>query len=255
MINTLRTLFEKMIALFGFKIVPLKGLPMYMDADMDKEFLPIFEKCRKHTLTSKEKVYALYKSIEYLEALEVGGDFVECGVWKGGSAMAMAYTLLQFKDTNRNIYFYDTFAGMTKPDKRDFLIADSTSVINEWRKNRRKGYNLWTYSPLEEVKRNMEKTGYPSDKLIYVKGRVEKTIPKITPDKIALLRLDTDWYKSTLHELNFLFPKVVKGGVIIIDDYGHFGGAKKAVEGYFARIKKPILLSRVDYSGRVGIKI
>jgi hypothetical protein len=86
----------------------------------------------------------------------------------------------------------------------------------------------------------------------YVCGLVEETIPATIPDQIALLRLDTDWYGSTAHELRHLYPLVASGGVLIVDDFGHFQGVRKAVEEYFA--ERPILMTRVDYTGRMGVK-
>jgi len=84
---------------------------------------------------------------------------------------------------------------------------------------------------------------------------VERTVPDAAPENIALLRLDTDWYSSTKHELIHLYPRIVRNGVLVIDDYGHFKGARDAVDEYMRNDKVPILLNRVDYSGRVGIKI
>jgi O-methyltransferase len=101
----------------------------------------------------------------------------------------------------------------------------------------------------------MLSTGYPEENLIFVKGKVENTIPGVTPDRICLLRLDTDWYESTYHELNYLFPRLSVNGVIIIDDYGHWQGAREAVDKYFQAKNVKILLNRIDYSGRVGIKV
>jgi len=97
-------------------------------------------------------------------------------------------------------------------------------------------------------------TKYPKDNLIFVKGKVENTIPAIIPDKISILRLDTDWYESTYHELVYLFPKLVKDGVLIIDDYGHWKGAREAINRYFQEKKIKILLNRIDYTSRIAIK-
>lgn len=108
------------------------------------------------------------------------------------------------------------------------------------------------YSPFEEVKSNLSKTNF--DSLIFVKGLIEDTIPEIMPDKISILRLDTDFYESTYHELINLFPLLQKGGVLIIDDYGHWKGAKKAVDKYFSEINIYPLLNRINYSQRVFIK-
>ena len=113
---------------------------------------------------------------------------------------------------------------------------------------------MWAYSPIKEVKENMQKTGYPVDKLNYIIGKVEETLKNTRPDKIALLRLDTDWYESTKIELEMLYPLIVQDGVLIIDDYGHFSGAKKAVDEYFMTINRPPLFNRIDYTGRLIIK-
>jgi hypothetical protein len=87
-----------------------------------------------------------------------------------------------------------------------------------------------------------------------VKGPVESTIPATIPDQLAILRLDTDWYESTKHELDHLYPRLVSGGILIIDDYGHWQGARQAVDEYFARQNLKPLLSRIDYTCRIMIK-
>jgi hypothetical protein len=104
------------------------------------------------------------------------------------------------------------------------------------------------------VRNNVCGTGYPREKLHFVVGKVEDTIPATMPRKIALLRLDTDWYDSTKHELSHLFPLLRPQGVLIVDDYGHWQGARKAVDEYFAAHQTGILLHRIDYTGRIAVK-
>lgn len=99
----------------------------------------------------------------------------------------------------------------------------------------------------------MADTGYPIERVRFVEGRVEDTLPVRVPDRISLLRLDTDWYESTRCELEHLFPKLVPGGVLIVDDYGHWEGCRRAVEEYFDENNIPMLLNRIDYTGRIGI--
>jgi hypothetical protein len=84
---------------------------------------------------------------------------------------------------------------------------------------------------------------------------VEETIPQHAPEQISVLRLDTDWYSSTKHELMHLFPRLSKNGVLIIDDYGHWAGARKAVDEYFADQTIQPLLNRIDQTGRACIKV
>ena len=257
MLSKIKSLLQTPVEGSGKKTIPdpkkiLKD--MEIPKDMDREFREIYEKCKDYTMTSIKSMYALYKTMEYLVNAKISGDFVECGVWQGGSPMIIACYLLKREETNRKIYLYDTFKGMSKPtakDKSAFESSDSTVV---WEKRERNNHNLWCYSSLSEVKANMLSTGYPQDNIIFVKGKVEDTIPGTMPSHIALLRLDTDWYESTYHELQYLFPLLTEGGILIIDDYGHWSGAKEAAEKYFKENNITILLNRIDYTVRLGVK-
>jgi hypothetical protein len=151
--------------------------------------------------------------------------------------------------TDRKIYLYDTFEGMTMPGDND---GDWEKT--EWEKNKvNEQINNWCLAPLEDVQANMATTGYPKENIFFIKGKVEETIPGTLPGKISLLRLDTDWYESTKHELNHLYPLLEKGGILIIDDYGAWPGARKATDEYFAA-NGPVYLNRLDYTGRLIIK-
>lgn len=114
----------------------------------------------------------------------------------------------------------------------------------------------WCYSSIEEVRQNVYNTGYPIEKFRFIIGNVENTNPENMPDKISLLRLDTDWYEFTKHSLTHLFPLLSEKGVKIIDDYGYWNGCTKAVDDYFIQNGINIFLHRIDNSGdRIGIKI
>lgn len=222
----------------------------------DSDFEEIYQICRPFTMTSKERMYALYQGCIYVIKNNIDGDFVECGVWKGGSAMIIAYVLKKLNQ-KRKIYLYDTFQGMPEPSEHDFGLTgdeDPEVIRLNWKNNQSESYNKWCYAPLKEVRKNILMTGYDRERVFLVKGKVENTIPKNIPSKIALLRLDTDWYGSTKHELNYLYPRLVERGVLIIDDYGHWAGSKKAVDDYFSD-KRLIRLNRIDYTGRIGIKV
>lgn len=211
--------------------------------------MSIYAKVREFTLVGIERCYALYKSVQYIISNNIEGDFVECGVWKGGSCMLIAYTLLQNNVEDRNIWLYDTFAGMTQPGEKDGEAEKA-----EWLKQKlTEEKNNWCLGELNDVKNNLSITGYPVDKLNFIRGKVEDTIPGHLPGKIALLRLDTDWYESTKHELEYLYPLLVSQGVLIIDDYGTWQGARKATDEYFKDESK-IFLHRVDSTGRLVIK-
>ena len=170
--------------------------------------------------------------------------------------MLIAKELIKQNNLNRNIWLYDTFDGMTQPTDDDIETEtgiQGKDLLSNVEKTTEK-FNMWAYAPIEEVKNNMLKTNYPIDNIKYIKGKVEDTLKSNTPRKIALLRLDTDWYESTKIELETLYPLITKGGILIIDDYGHFEGAKRAVDDYFRKINQQPLLNRIDYTGRLIIK-
>ena len=106
----------------------------------------------------------------------------------------------------------------------------------------------------QQVRETLLSTGYPSERLHLVRGPVEETLPTGAPAQLSLLRLDTDWYESTAHELRHLYPRLSTGGVLIIDDYGHWEDARRAVDEYFDSEAAPLLLNRIDYTGRVAVK-
>ncbi|MBL7717920.1 MAG: class I SAM-dependent methyltransferase [Flavipsychrobacter sp.] len=220
------------------------------------EFIDLYNICKPYTMTSIERMYALYKSVEYILKHDIPGDFYECGVWRGGSSMMIALTLEKFKSRDRSLFLFDTFEGMSAPGDAD-LDGEGNSARSLLEKARPGNTlnNIWCYADLNDVQNNMNRTGYPADKVHYVKGKVEDTLPAFqSQEKLALLRLDTDWYESTRMELEYLFPKLEAGGVLIIDDYGFWQGAKKAVDEYMEKNKVKILLNRIDDTGRVAIK-
>lgn len=220
----------------------------------DKDFLKIYAACKAYTMTSMLRCYALYQAVKYVIQNDIPGDFVECGVWRGGSAMLIALTAKKLGDTGRKIYLYDTYTGMSEPTDIDVSVADNKVTAGKrWNKEVRSDRNDWCYAGVADVRNNLKQTGYPEEQFVLVEGKVEDTLPVKAPSTIALLRLDTDWYESTKHELQHLHPRLSEHGVLIIDDYGSWAGAKKAVDEYF--IEQPALLNRVDSSCRLIVKV
>jgi len=210
---------------------------------------------RPYTLTSNERLYTLIHAVRYLVRNNVPGDIVECGVWKGGSMMAAIKVLQGLNDADRAMYLYDTFEGMVAPTDVDTKI-DGTNAPEAFEKYKiNKDSSTWCRSDIEEVRAALYSTAYDPSKIHFVKGKVEETLPQTMPEKIALLRLDTDWYESTKHELVHLFPRLVPGGVLILDDYGSWLGAQKAINEYFLENNIKIFLCRIDNTGRVAIKL
>jgi hypothetical protein len=218
----------------------------------------IIKESRKHSLTSIERLQALIDSVRHVVDAEIPGAFAECGVWKGGSVLAMLRTLGDMGVSDRDVYLYDTFEGMTEPTEADTSPFDPPAT-ETWQAAQAEGKRGWNefFDPAEfgeeQVRRLLATTGYPSERLHFVRGPVEETIPATVPERLALLRLDTDWYESTLHEMVHLFPLLESGGVLIIDDYGHWEGARRAVDEYLAEHGR-LLLTRIDYTARLAVK-
>lgn len=223
--------------------------------DADAGFRPLYERVKPFSMTSIERLYAMYKATEYVVKAQIPGDIVECGVWRGGSMMMAAHALLSFGDTSRRLVLFDTFEGLPRPDKEKDVDLWGHSNYDEWTRHRRTDTSSdWAYASLEEVRHNMESTGYPMDRIVFVKGMVQETIANNLPEAIALLRLDTDWYESTVCELRYLYPRLRDQGVLIADDYGHLKGQRQAIDAYFAENGETLLLNRIDYSGRLALK-
>ncbi|MBB3094603.1 hypothetical protein FHR83_002255 [Actinoplanes campanulatus] len=219
--------------------------------DYDEAARATIRTVKPWTMTSPGKLHALISSVRYVARHQIPGDVVECGVWRGGSMLAIAKTLAEAGDTDRHLHLYDTFEGMSEPGEHD-KRHDGRSAA-EMLETSDKSSGVWAYASLEDVRATMRESGYPADRIHYYKGKVEDTIPGDAPERISILRLDTDWYESTRHELEHLWPRLVPGGVLLLDDYGWWDGAKRAVDEWLEEVNPRLLLLRMD-EGRVGIK-
>ncbi len=157
-------------------------------------------------------------------------------------------------DRSRKLHLFDTYSGMSEPTDKDISFRGEPARDTLSSKKETDPDFQWCGASVEEVRANMALTGYPMHQVALVKGMVENTIPHQAPERIALLRLDTDWYESTKHELEHLYPRLSDGGVLIIDDYGHWAGARQAVDEYIQNHGLAIMLNRLDYTGRIAIK-
>jgi len=251
----LKQLTRRLANKFGLDIIRIgdnKNVPSanetHVDNPSDDEL--ILREVKPFTMTSDDRILAVIDSIRYLAKNGIAGSVVECGVWRGGSSMAAALTLLQEGDITRDLYLFDTFTGMTEPSDKD--VSFNGIAAKEQFPSSGDG---WCKADVTDVTNNMHSTGYPNELLHFIVGPVEETIAsQCPPQHIALLRLDTDWYESTRHELEHLFPRLVTGGILIIDDYGHWQGARKAVDEYLSSHNLHYLMHRIDYTGRLIIK-
>jgi len=244
----------------GYNIAPRNfewGNPVNEDFphDFTQDEIEIIGKVKPYTMTSPARVQALIRAVKYVINNDIPGDIVECGVWKGGSMMAAALTLSQMQASGRSLYLYDTFEGMVEPDERDVDLRGGRAPARFEQSRNGANSSSWCCSGLDSVKLALHSAGYDPNRIFLIQGKVEDTLPRQVPERIALLRLDTDWYESTKCELIHLYPRLSRGGVLILDDYGHWMGARKAADEYIAENNLCIFLNRIDYSGRLGIKL
>ena len=238
---------------------PVEATPAPKASEPSPENREIVERVRPFTMTSMERLEALIDAVRYCVRRGVPGAFAECGVWRGGSVLAMLLTLQELGAEDRDVYLFDTFEGMTAPTAAD-TSAHQPPALDTWSTAEQRGTQPWAefFKPelfnLDSVRETVLASGYPAERVHLVQGPVEETLPARSPDRLALLRLDTDWYESTAHELRHLYPRLADGGVLIIDDYGHWEGARKAVDEYFGSEAPHLLLNRIDYTGRIAIK-
>jgi O-methyltransferase len=207
------------------------------------------------TMTSFESLATLAIACKYLSKWNLSSSFVEAGVWRGGSSIVAK----RFLGGTREFYLYDTYKGMTKPSNHDYRVgeSDGLSTQKKWADEDSGTHNKWVYASLDDVKKNFDDFGLYDPKIHFVEGAVETTLrANKLPSEIILLRLDTDFYESTLVELQVLWPKLLSGGILILDDYGHWDGARRAVDEYFDSIGLDsfFLVPIAGGGGRIGIK-
>jgi O-methyltransferase len=210
----------------------------------DEEARATMHAVRDWTMTSRSKVFALIVAVRYLVDQRVPGAMVESGVWRGGSMQAVARTLLDRRVSGRELHLFDTFEGMPPPTEEDRRLKGPPA--SELMASRPCSDNIWAIADLADVRAGMERTGYPDERIHYHPGRVQDTIPAQAPEQIALLRLDTDWYASTKHELAHLYHRLVPGGVLIIDDYDYWEGSRQATDEFLAETSARLHLVPVD---------
>jgi hypothetical protein len=208
------------------------------------------------TMTSPERAWTTLMACKYVVNRNIPGDFVECGVWRGGNAL-IAASIFKLYGADKRTVLFDTFRGMTEPTADDRRLTDETHAMDEFLTRQRSSHNEWCYASLQDVTRNFEQAGLLGDGVVFVEGDVCATLADASnrPRSISVLRLDTDWYESTRMELETLYPLLSIGGVLIIDDYGHWAGSKQAADEYFARNNNRPFFHCIDRSGRAAVKV
>lgn len=202
-------------------------------ADVDRRTLDTVTSVRIYTRTTRAQVVALCEAVRYLTASGIPGDLAECGVWRGGSMLAAARTLIEAGDRSRELWLYDTFSGVWHDAVWRGDAGDAVS--------------------LPAVQRTIAKAGYPEAHLRYIVGPLMETIPNNVPGRIALLRMGNDRYEPARHALEHLVPRMAPGAVLIVDDYGQSRGVRRAVDEYLETTGTPLLLHRIDAAARIGV--
>jgi O-methyltransferase len=246
--KTLKNFASNLLQRFGLKLIRVKknGLPI----DFDEEIHDVISSFHEYTMTSPEKIKVLVDAVNYISMHQVPGAFVECGVWRGGSSMIAANAFKKLKDA-REFYLFDAFdlpIPVPVSEDKDVFGARILGGAAE-------GQPYWNAITESEVGANMRSIGYPEDSIHLIKGLVGDTVPDRAPSTIAILRLDTDTYESTAHNLKHLYPRISRGGILLLDDYGTHLGVRKAVDDYVAsNPDQKIFLIRIDSAGAIAVK-
>lgn len=225
-------------------------------SERDRDILD-YVLAKELTMASPHRLIATIQSARHAVEADIEGDFVECGVWRGGNSLA-AKLVFEELGSAKHVYLFDTFAGMTPPTASDIEAGTAEHAKHFFEASQREDYNEWCFASLEDVQRNFTESKVNCDEVHFVKGDVLETLSDGAnlPAKISVLRLDTDWYESTRKEMEVLYPRLSESGTLIVDDYGHWEGARKAIDEYFsnpAHGPRP-LLAYTDHTGRLGTK-
>lgn len=274
---TLKNWINKSLAMIGFNIIRvprsndniLKGrlsANLNMGYVYEKEAFEAMQVISSNTMLPYEPLVTLFEQVVYCDKNNIEGDFVECGTWKGGATGMMALATLKYGSSRRNLHLFDAFQEICQPDEEH----DSKEIIDEIKrlvKIKHFGEDLKPLAgvydqfggpgTLSENKKLLEQViGYPVDHLHYHIGWFQDTVPVDAGNisKIAILRLDGDWYQSTKVCLDHLYDKVVKSGIVIIDDYGYNIGCKEAVDEFFSERKIAPILNYINSTCRYFIK-
>lgn len=196
---------------------------------------------KNNTMCSEKRIQSLQNVLHKINGID--GDIVECGTWRGGLAALILQHVLDNK-LDKHLFIYDTFEGMPEPGDKDH--PDALRRYNELKDGE---YSDWCRAGISIVEDTLKQVASSYDDYCHlIEGKVEDTLEVFGPESIALCRLDTDWYSSTKIEMEVLYPRVVKGGYIIVDDYSDWPGCKLAVDEYLAKVEGDYNLSKEDGS-------
>ena len=258
MLSQVKSLAQDFVGLFGYQFTRLSAYQGYpAPVEMNDQDIELVQWVRNEELSmvSFAGLFSTVAAAKYVAENEIDGDFVECGVWRGGNSIIAAEIFKRY-GLDKKVFLFDTFKGMTAPTEDDRSIEDDQPAWREFMRQQKETHNSWCYASLGEVQNNFRKRNLLDANVVFIEGPVEETLRKkgVPPTCISFLRLDTDWYESTKVELETLYPSVTNGGVVVIDDYGCWSGSKKATDEYFSAGKERPFLHATDDTRRIGIK-
>lgn len=207
-------------------------------------FRELYQRAQPHTMLSRERLYDLYLSVNYVHRLDIDGDVLEVGCWGGGALGVALAICIDTNGSKKRVWGLDTFEGHPEPNP-DELDVWGNSQRKRFEEFKSRGED-WCKVEIETVRENVLGIAGTVDRLVLVKGRAEETIPKKHPSSLSILRIDVDWYEPTLIALETLYPRLSEGGVLILDDYGHHSGSRKAFDEFFGSSAPKF--THIDYS-------
>jgi O-methyltransferase len=242
----------------GRRLMPRPGPPPDPLFNIEPEAKAILDTVRGWTMAVPLQQWATWSATRYIEINAIPGAIVEFGVWRGGMCQIAARTLLAHGSTNRDIFLFDTFAGMTPPTAADYDVGTGRNAAGLLAAGSVFGthgvpFTLECIADVADVRSGMAATGYPMDRVHLIRGDVAETIPEQLPDVIAFARLDTDWYESTRHELAHVWKRIAPGGVMAVDDYDAWAGSRRATDEWWGSLPFKPLPMRPG-SGRLYVK-
>jgi O-methyltransferase len=217
--------------------VPMPLLPQIRDTF---ELRRVTKSVLPYTLIGPERIANLYRLAQRIETENIPGDVVECGVCNGGSAAILARTATH-SPLQRTVWLFDSFQGMPEVTEHDGVGADGRSAWSHVRQE---------VGDLARVTEVLRRVRADMSRVRIVAGWFQETFPSIAMERIAILNIDADWYESVKLCLETFYDRVVPGGFVSFDDYGHWPGCRKAVDEFFRARRLPYKLAEVDYTAR-----
>ncbi len=208
---------------------------------LENPFPSFYDKVKERTQCSLPALYDLFLSVMHVNATRIPGDFLEVGCWQGGS---LGLALLSDVSESRRVIGFDTFQGHYEPPSYEIDIRGQN--MRERSKQLQEKGQAWNKADFDECRKFLHEMANDDSRVLLIPGDIKETAYDLPSQSISILRIDCDWYLESLVSLEVFWPMLSNGGFLLLDDYGHHPGQKKAVQEYFAN--KSVKITHVDYS-------